>query len=235
MGAFKFALSQRDLQLAENLLPKLERSIPRETYLSFVLAGAASMGSKLACNLLEKEIPNLLSHDIAEQKRITGAYVHGMGSHDEEQKALEALRPFFEHIEQLDSSDGSISPKDKGFFLNQYQRLLHGEGNFDEAKAIGAKVIELCPDDSTYYYNQSINYEATKDIDGAVKLVDQYMSLMEKLEKPDDDHLRRAVILYAKKGMKDKARKAFTLLQQVNPYKATLLEDDEDINRMIMS
>lgn len=231
-GALKFAISQNDVSLAESLLPVVERTSSKDQYEAAIRVTAA-MGSRHAIQLLEKYIFNIRDLDIDTQKNLLSAYTTGTGRHDDEERALEVLRPFFEHVKSLDTDNGSISRRDKGFFLNQYQKLLYGLEKFDEARLVGEQVISLCPDDPSYYYNQSLTLDGCDDVEGAVCHIDQCMSLDETKGVTDGDHLRRAVKLYARKGMIEKAKKAFVQLKKVNPFAAKLIEDEDDIMKII--
>lgn len=64
-AAFNYALKQRDVRLAEELIPRLEATAPWDTFVRAFLIRAAAIGSKLAARRIESEvIPNLQSFDV---------------------------------------------------------------------------------------------------------------------------------------------------------------------------
>ncbi|MBZ0271983.1 hypothetical protein K8I61_08095 [bacterium] len=233
-GAFKYARSQSDVALAEEILPRIESITPRNTFIRNVLAITAAMGSTVAAQRLEQEVIPILSElDVDTQKVVIGGYVQALGRFDQESRGLESLHNFIELLKS-DAGDGdSISANDRAFLLNQYQRLLHGAGKHEDARAIGNIVLTLSQDPS-YYYNQSINEEECGNFDAAVINIEKLMNMVENDGGvADDDHLARAIDIYCRANKAQKARKAFELLEKVNPLKATLVLDDENISRII--
>ena len=213
-GAFNYALSQRNLPLAEALLPHLEPRTPKETFIVAVLTQTTAMGSRIALDRLERELEPLTAYDKADRNMILGAYVAGLGIHDEEARGLEILTPYFEEVRTTDASAQDMTSTEKAHMLNQYQKLLHGAHRYEEARAVGEEVIRLAPDEPAYYYNQSMNYEACDDIDGAVLMIEQCMVIVENLEDSEvnDSHLGQAVQLYCRANRVDKARQFFNRL-----------------------
>ena len=55
ISAFNFALSSKDIRLAEALLPRIEAQDNKETYIDKAVAQVAAMGSRKAADILKAE------------------------------------------------------------------------------------------------------------------------------------------------------------------------------------
>ncbi|MGH8566033.1 MAG: tetratricopeptide repeat protein [Gammaproteobacteria bacterium] len=234
MEAFQLARTQRDVALAEALLPILQNELERSHFIGWAVCGAVGLGSNVALQILEQEIERLDEyHDDQLKQVIIAAYTGRLSMHDREEEALKKLQGFFERIATSPAPPPTLTTKAKAFYLNQYQRLLHGMGEYEQASRIGAEVIALRPEDGTYYYNQSMNLEKLGEQEGMLACIDKYMALMEVTNEPDDDHLRRSVGLYCKASRIEDARRAFAKLKTVNPYKALLISENPDFARVL--
>jgi tetratricopeptide (TPR) repeat protein len=233
IGAFNYALTQEDVSLAEALFPRLKAITTPEKFVKMVLCQAASMGSRKAISLLEKEIEHIQSLAAEDQQDIVGAYIQGIGRFDEEKKGLSVLEDFLRSFETGDGLPPAVLPQARAWYLNQYQKLLYGAKRFEDAIGIAEKVISLRPDDPSYYYNASINYEAIGNMEKAREYMDKCMNLDAGLAKPDDDHLARAVRVYAKCGQKEQCQEALGQLRKINPPRALVVAEDEDVNNLL--
>lgn len=231
-GAFNYALTQRDIGLVEFLIPNLERQLPHEKYVDMVLTQAAPMGSVLAHKILEEGFSAINTYERRLQKDYIGSLVAGYNMQDREEDGLALMSDFFKQIRASDSPTAELSNKDKAFFLNQYQRLLHGLKKFDEGLEIGKEALLLSPDDLSYHFNYSILCEAVGDTESAYNTIKKLYVLMNKANNYDDDHLARVVTLFAAHN-DPLAQEAFSKLQEVNQYKATMLLRDKKFRKFI--
>jgi tetratricopeptide (TPR) repeat protein len=233
IGAFNYALSQGDFTLAEALIPRLRAVTPHDKFIKAVLAQTAAMGSRVALEELDAELDNVLAYSEEERNPIIHAYVSSLERLDAEQKGLEKLRTFFDRVQKAEGAEAELTGKQKAEYLNLLQKLLHGTDQFDEAIRIGEQVIALCPDEPAYYYNLSIDYEQKEEMGKASEYMDKCLALQDGHPDVDDDHLKRAVEVYATCGDKPKCRRAYKLLQKINPLKAELVIADDDVQEIL--
>lgn len=234
IGAFNYALGQRDVGLAEFLMPHLEKRLPHERYIDGVLTSAASLGSLLAHRKLEEGFSAIETYERDLQTDYVGSLVAGFNMQDREEDGLALMSDFFKGIREAESPSPKLSNKEKAFFLNQYGRLLHGLKRFDEALEVTREVLNLAPDDLAYHYNYSILCESAGDTTSAYNSIKKLYALMKESDFYDDDHLSRVVTLLAE--LKDPvAKEALSKLQEVNPYKATMLLRDKTLRSALQA
>jgi len=232
--AFSLALSQRDMALAEGLLPILEKQLDRDYYLKAAVCQAVGLRSNLALHIVEEEIEKLddwTDEDV--RQNLVGAYAEGMSAKGREAEALEKLRGFFEQVRRSAAPSGTLTLEGKAFYLNQYQRLLYGLKKYAQAAEIGAEVIAMCPNDSAYYYNLSMTFEKLENREKMTECIDKYLALDAASHEEDGDHLERAVELYCMVGRIADAKEVLERLRVANPYKAELVMEDEDVRKRL--
>jgi hypothetical protein len=232
-GAFNYALTQRDISLAEFLMPNLKRQLKHERYVELVLAQASVMGSSAAHRELENMFANAFdAFDLELQQKYIGCLVSGYNMQDREREGLDLLGAFFEKISATETPSPELSNKQKAFFLNQYQRLLHGLGKYEDALDIGNEVLRLSPDDKSYNYNYAILCERLGNSESAYMAARKLYALMNSDGEYDDDHLSQCTTIFAHN--KDAlAREAFSKLQEVNSYRATMLVRDKELRKFL--
>jgi tetratricopeptide (TPR) repeat protein len=231
-GAFTYALSQGDIGLAEFLMPNLERQLPLERYVDLVLTQAAPMGSIIAHQKLIDLFDTIETYDHQLKKDIIASLVAGFNLQDREREGIALMTPFFNEIIDTETPTPELSDKDKAFYLNQFGRLLHGAEEFEKALEIGKTVVGLAPDDLSYIYNYSILCEKTGSVQEAYKVIRKLYAIMKNGDKYDDDHLSRVVKLFAQNNDTD-IHEAFSKLQEINPYMATMLLRDNKIKNAL--
>lgn len=222
VGAFNYALTQRDIGLADFLLPNLERQLSIEKYIDSVLTQAAPMGSILAHKQLIDLFESIDTYEQKLKKDMIGSLVAGFNMQDREEEGLELLSKFFDNILTIETPTAELSNEDKAFYLNQYQRLLHGAEEYEKGMDIAKQVVALAPDDKSYIYNYSILCEAVGEQQEAYKLICKLYVLMNNDNKFDDDHLARIIKLFAQHDDPN-IHEAFSKLQEINQYRATML------------
>jgi hypothetical protein len=117
-----------------------------------------------------------------------------------------------------------LEKQEEGFILNQLQRLLYGAGEIDDALEGCLKVIELDPENASYYYNASLIYEKLQQPRRAEAMIDRCLALSDS----DADHLSQAVQVYVAVDRIDDARKALNRLTNLDRAKALLLTQFDD-------
>ncbi|WP_054017496.1 tetratricopeptide repeat protein [Pseudoalteromonas sp. R3] len=221
--AFNYALSQRDIGLAEYLLPNLEKSMPHEKFVDYVLTQAAAMGSIVAHQRLEACFPALESYNKDLQKDYIGSLVAGYNMQDRENDGLEILGGFFDKVISTETPSVLLSNKDKAFYLNQYSRLLHGCGEYEKGLEIAREIIQLSPEEPSYIYNFIILCERSGLLDEALTAAKKlYALIIDTNKEPDDDHLEKVVRIFAENNSPE-IKEVFSKLEDVNNLKATML------------
>lgn len=234
VDAFNYALSQRDPSLVDALIPIMKKRGPRnkKNYVMAGLAQGAAVGSRVALDELEAELP--LGDDYTEEERhdALGLYVSGASRLNLEERALARFEEIYGPLTHA-SPPESLSAPQRAFILNQYQRLLHGLDRKDEAAVVGARVLELVPTNVSYLYNQSLNL--INDPTASSALIDRLMVQIFKipLEEVDADHLRQAARVYAATNQANKLIDAYNLLKKVDPYMAQVVGEMDDVARLL--
>lgn len=231
-GAFNYALTQRDVGLIDFLIPKLEKQLPEEKFINLVLTQAAPIGSMLAHKKLEQGFGTIESFERSLQKDWIGSLVAGYNRLDEEDRGIELLGPFFEKIIAVEAPSSSLDSKDKAFFLNQYQRLLHGQGRFEEALFMQKQVLALSPEDQSYNYNIALIFDALEKREDAYSTSKKLYHMMKESGNFDDDYLVLVIRLFAKNN-DSLAREAYSKLQEVNPYRASMVMQSKELKKSL--
>ena len=191
------ALKQRNLPLAESLMPKLEVMMDLDTYYKVVLPRIAALGSIKAVEILEKNIiPVVSTYTEEEQKTIIGSVTNAYLQHDLESKGLEVLNDYFQNM----LNDRSILGEFRAFLLNQKQRLLFGLGEekYPEIMKILDEVTKISSDPS-YFYNYALVAFKMKKYDLAEQNIVECLRLYQN-EQYDDDHVKLALRIFKQNG-----------------------------------
>lgn len=231
-SAFNYAMTQRDIGLMDFLIPNLERQLPAEKFIDLVLTQAAPLGSVLAHRKLEQGFGTIESFERRLQKDWIGSLVAGYNIRDEEDRGIELLGPFFEKIIATEAPSSLLDSKDKAFFLNQYQRLLHGQRRLEDALSIQKLVLSLSPDDRAYNFNIALIYDELGKDEDAYSCSKKLYHLMKESEEYDDDHLFLVLKLFAKHS-DPLGREVYSKLQEINPYRATMVMQNKDMRKAL--
>jgi hypothetical protein len=233
-SAFNYAMQQRDIGLMDFLIPNLEKQLSGEKFVDLVLTQAAPLGSTLAHRKLEQGFPNIYSFGRDLQRDYIGSLVAGYNMLDRETDGLELLGPFFQRIADTEAPSSELSTKDKAFFLNQHQRLFHGDKQLEKALAIEQQVLALAPEDRSYNYNACLIFDELGDGKSAYGAAKKLYHLMNEDENLDDDHLYLVTRLFAKNS-DPLAREAYAKLQEINPYRASMLLRDKETKKALQA
>lgn len=215
------ALKQRNLPLAESLMPKLEVMMDLDTYYKLVLPRIAALGSIKAVEILEKNIiPVVSTYTEEEQKTIIGSVTNAYLQHDLESKGLEVLNDYFQNM----LNDRSILGEFRAFLLNQKQRLLFGLGEekYPEIMKILDEVTKISSDPS-YFYNYALVAFKMKKYDLAEQNIVECLRLYQN-EQYDDDHVKLALRIFKQNGRESEYNKWREWLKTNAPLKLQLFD-----------
>lgn len=215
------ALKQRNLPLAESLMPKLEAMMDLDTYYKVVLPRIAALGSIKAVEILEKNIiPVVSTYTEEEQKTIIGSVTNAYLQHDLESKGLEVLNDYFQNM----LNDRSILGEFRAFLLNQKQRLLFGLGEekYPEIMTILDEVTKISSDPS-YFYNYALVAFKMKKYDLAEENIVECLRLVQN-EQYDDDHVKLALRIFKQNGRESEYNKWREWLKTNAPLKLQLFD-----------
>lgn len=227
--AFNYALSNRDVRLVENLLPRLEQSIPKDYFISHVIDQACALGSQVAANYIKENWGYIAATvNVHSQYECMASYVSYCNKMNIEEENIEFIKSCLAEIGEKDSTTET-----KGGIYNQLNRLYYGAYVTSEGKntkcldaALDAinTAIECCPDEPSYYFNKAIIMEKI-DVLQSVAAIEKCL-LMDK--EDDDDHLALAYRVFRKTN-NVKAPEIMKRLEKVNPYLAQMTKRGTEI------
>lgn len=222
--AFNYALANRDVSLAESLLPRIEKQVSKDYYIDHAVAQVAAMGSDVAAKYLIDNwqyIVNTL--DSKQQYECVGLLVSYFNQADSEEKNLQFVDNCIEAILKQNPDK-----KVQAGLYNQKNRMYYGayvstgrekKEYHDEALKAIQEAILLDSSEPSYYFNYATIIK-DEDLDKAVSLMEKCIDMN---DKEDDDHLALAYKLF-KKANNPKAEAVFKRLEDVNPYLAFMVK-----------
>ena len=226
--AFNYALVNRDIPLAESLLPKIEQQVPKEYYIDHGIAQVAAMGSQKAALYIKEHwtyITSILS--IKQQYECLAAFVTFCNRVNCEETHLQFVDSCIESIMKA-TPDADI----QAGLYNQKNRIYYGayvttgrevKEYYDKALEAIQQAIELNPEEPSFYFNFAT----------IIRHEDEYKAalLMEKCiemnPEDDEDHLALAYKLFRKTNNPN-AVNVLKKLEKVNPYLAFMAKRDAD-------
>ena len=119
-------------------------------------------------------------------------------STDREAEGIEAI----EGIIRKEAHDESKPDESRAYFANQLQMLYYGANRTDDALKTIQYVIELSPENSSYYFNKSLILEQLEELEDAVEAIEKCMEF--QTDGDNERHLRQALDLYRKLGYFEK-------------------------------
>lgn len=228
--AFNYALANRDVSLAESLLPKIEKQVPKPYYIDHAVAQVAAMGSQIAANYIKENwtmIVGLL--DIPQQYECLGAYVSYCNRANVEEENLQFVDNCIESILKRNPN----SSIEAGLY-NQKNRLYYGafvssgstkQAYYEEALGAIQKAIELDPNQPSFYYNNATLLRKT-NVNKAAELMEKCLDMS---KEKDEDHLALAHKLFVQ-TKNPRAAAVLQELEQTNPYLAFMARRDDLID-----
>jgi tetratricopeptide (TPR) repeat protein len=220
------AISTGDVQLAEQHLSRLERVGAPE---NVVMLGAllAAAGSERALESVYRcmmDHYDRISSDVL--KSGFGSIVQFYLATDREKEGLERLQALFDRTLSASGMDGEA----RAFYINQWQRLLYGAGDYPRALEKAEMVLSLAPDNASYKYNASLLYKRMGMLQKAFDLVSKVVDV----DDVDSDHLAHAIAVAAELNRRDDARRWLEKLAMVDAQKLAVLQMTDEKVRALM-
>lgn len=224
LNAIQFALSLNNLNLAESMLPDVEKALPSEIFLSRALVMLSSRGSTIAALRLFSAI-NEVEYDslsTALRIQILGSLVSYCNRQDKEIEYLDMLE---EKLCELldDASNG-----EKASIYNQLSRLYYGAfTNIDKDEYIEKgrdyiqKAIEIDPSEPSYSYNLAIILYRTGNLEGSSEAISNCIANGSE----DPDHYALAYKIY-KATNDDRSGEIYRKLVEMSPIQAQIVTDN---------
>ncbi|MCD8007826.1 MAG: hypothetical protein LUF68_02645, partial [Clostridiales bacterium] len=224
--AFQYAMETNNMHLAEDLLPKIKEQVSMTDYLCPCVAHTASMGSKVAADILMGNWNYVCVTMDAEQKRgCIGCLVSYFNKSDTEEENLEFVTTnidaFLKEAEDNDTRAGLYNQKQRMYY-GAYLTTGKTKESYLKAASDAIQVaIALDPEDASYYYNYALILEKAGDDEAAAQQIERCL----ELDTKDEDHLELAYKLFYKTH-NPKADEVYAQLQEVNPYLATITKSN---------
>lgn len=118
----------------------------------------------------------------------------------------------------------------RAFYINQWQRLLYGAGDYPRALEKAEMVLSLAPDNASYKYNASLLYKRMGMLQKAFDLVSKVVDV----DDVDSDHLAHAIAVAAELNRRDDARRWLEKLAMVDAQKLAVLQMTDEKVRALM-
>lgn len=234
--AMNYALANRDPELVDQLLPKINNKASKNFVMGGLVQGAA-LGSRVALNMMEPLISsNLDEFSWEERARIVGSYAAAASRLDEEERSLPIVLSCVDRMKAAIAAGELIERDAQTMMLNALQRVHHGTNNFEEAVRIGRQVLELAPEVESFWFNQSLNYQRLGDIKSSVEHVERLAELLRKKDfvDSDDDHLAHVIQIFLLGNRIDEAREFFLVLESQHPFRAQIIRAADEYEQLFI-
>lgn len=227
MQAFKVAVKNRDLALAERAMAALRQTMDHFRFLDQVVERVAVLGSDTAGNELIRCYQEFMDSDrpIVEKLDYMGCLISYAGKKDREQEVLEQTESVAEQL--LARPD--LTDAQRAYVYNQTNRVYWGIylNTEDEAwreKALNALqlAIEFNPTDPSYQFNLALTQEH-HDREAALDAIERCLALQPQ-DRPDEDHLSKAYRMF-RAANDPRAFDVLEWIRQRNPALADFLEN----------
>ena len=226
IGAFNYALRQRDAALGEVLMPRLEQAVEKDKYLDAVVSQLAMMGSEKAGKILRAEWPYISANFTFKMKyEALGCYISYCNRRDSEPENLEFVLAEAERM--LEEAETDV---EKAGIYNQMNRIYHGaystlkgrgviqEEYLDEAVKMLLKATNLRNDEPAYYFNLATCYRELHNEEKALETITKCMDLGSE----EESHLVLAYEIF-KARQSPRANEVYEKLVRVNQFRAEML------------
>jgi len=226
IGAFNYALRQRDVILGEELMPRLEQTVDKDKYIDAVISQLAVLGSEKAGSLLRAEWPYITNNFTFEkQYEALGCYVSYCNRRDIEPENIDFILQ--EAVRMLNIAQ---TPKEKAGVYNQMNRIYFGAYStlksqnilrndyLQEAIQSLQKATGLCPDEASYFYNLAFCYNEQGESERALESITACLDICDD----DEAHLSLAYQIY-KAHNSPRADEVYSKLKKVNRFRAEML------------
>lgn len=225
-GAFNYALRQRDVSLGEELLPRLEQTLDKAKYIDMVVSQLAVLGSETAGKILRAEWPYIKKNfTFTQQYEALGCYISYCNHRDIEPENLEFVLQEADRlltIAQTDEEKAKVYNQMNRIYYGAYATLKNQNDIHNEylTRAIQSllKATQLCPQDSSFYFNLAVIYRELGDEDSAMDSITKCIDL----GSTQESHLVLACKIY-KEHNSPRYNAVYDKLKEVNPYRAEML------------
>ena len=227
--AFNYALANRDVTLAESLLPKIEKQVAKDYYIDHAVAQVAAMGSKPAAEYIKANWSLIVSLlEPSKQYECLGAFVSYCNRANVEEENLTFVDKAIETIlkEKPDTKikAGLYNQKNRIYFGAYETSDRNNQAYFEEALSSIQRAINLDPNEPSFYFNYATIIRTT-NIKKAASLMETCLDMS---SKKDEDHLALAHKLFVQTN-NPKAEAVLKELEEINPYLAFMAKRDEAI------
>lgn len=224
--AFNYALANRDVALAESLLPRIEQQVSKEYYIDHAVVQVAAMGSQIAAMYIKEHwayISSIFSDE--QQYECLGAFVTYCNQANTEETHLAFVDSCIEAMLK-----GKPDTAIQAGLYNQKNRIYFGAyvttdrqvlDYYTEALRAIQKAIELDPNKPSFYFNYATIIR-NNDINKAAALMEKCIDMNSEY---DEDHLELAYKLFALTN-NPKATSVLQKLEEINPYLAFMAKRD---------
>lgn len=236
-GAFNYALKNREVEFAEYLMNRLEKSMDWEQYIDKVVEQVAAMGSRKAGHRLKEEWEKIDERMSLPMKyEALASYISFCNRIDAEDTEKDFVISKLEELRQKAIEDGN-EDVEAGIY-NQMNRFYHGlymtlrnsgenHREYLEAAIDSVKEALNLDEDPSYYYNLATLYHALWREDGKAEDIQEAVKAIDKcLEKGTDDidHLRTAFDIFKKANEMEKAARVKARLNAIDPMIGRILD-----------
>jgi len=227
--AFNYALANRDVSLAESLLPKIEQQVSKDYYIDHGVAQVAAMGSQQAAKYIKDNwtfISGIL--DCNQQYECLGAFVTYCNRANAEEANLQFVDKSIESIlkkkPNIEIEAGLYNQKNRIYFGAYVTTGRTKQDYYKEALSAIQKAITLNPDEPSFYFNYATIIR-NENIKEAANLMEKCLDIS---TKKDEDHLALAYKLFVQTN-NPRAADVLKELEEINPYLAFMAKRDEAI------
>lgn len=224
--AFNYALANRDMALAESLLPRIEQQVSKEYYIDHAVVQVAAMGSQNAAIYIKEHwtyINSILN--VEQQYECIGAFVTYCNRTNTEETHLVFVDDCIESILKRKPDTaiqaGLYNQKNRIYFGAYVTTGRKNQSYYTEALSAIQKAIELDPNEPSFYFN----YATIIRNDDVRKAADLMEKCIDMNSKNDEDHLELAYKLFVQTN-NPKSASVLKKLEEVNPYLAFMAKRD---------
>lgn len=224
--AFNYALANRDVALAESLLPRIEQQVSKEYYIDHAVVQVAAMGSQNAAMYIKEHwtyINGILNDE--QQYECIGSFITYCNRTNTEETHLVFVDNCIESILKRKPDTtvqaGLYNQKNRIYFGAYVTTGRKNQSYYTEALGAIQKAIELDPNKPSFYFNYATIIR-NDDVNKAAALMEKCIDMN---SENDDDHLELAYKLFVQTN-NPKSASVLKKLEEVNPYLAFMAKRD---------
>lgn len=225
--AFNYAIANRDLSLAENLLPRIEKQVSKDYYIDHAVTQVVAMGSSVAAKYLMDNwqyiSETLDSHQQYECIASLITYFNQANSEEANLHFIDnCIETMLKNKPEKEIKAGLYNQKNRMYFGAYISTGRVKKEYYNEALNAIQEAINIDPSKPSFYFN----YATIIQNDNLEKAVSLMEKCIEMDAKEDDDHLALAYKLF-KKANNPKVVSVLKKLEKVNPYLAFMAKRED--------